>query len=271
MNLRLTSLLGVVALLVAACSTRAGDVIELPDDPNAVVLQVKYEGGFAPIEYLLAGGPAYTLLADGRLTHKGPAVGAYPGPLVRGYLVTPLDGEAMDSILALVSRIGLPDIGFEHDDSAADRVMDAGNAVITYWDDQGQHIYSVYALGLGDFSSRSATKAFEELLGLFQHLTVTGSSTPYQPERVRVIAGIGFTDPESDDVRNWPLPDTELSTWMPLRDSWVCRTYGPEVLDLFADATELTRWRQPEPMMDAPVYTLLIRPLHPGEPDCPGF
>jgi hypothetical protein len=269
MTHRVTALLGALALAVAACAPGTGDDIDLPNDPDAIVLQVRYEGGFAPIEYLLAAGPQYTLLADGRLIHEGPVVASYPGPLVGGYLVTQLDEKAMDAILDLVVDVGLPNIDFEYDDSAADRVMDAGNAVATYWDDQGKHVYSVYALGLGDFSSRRSTKALDDLVALLKHLTVVGASTPYEPARIQVLAGIGLTNPEFDDVRDWPLTDTGLSSWTPVAESWVCRTYGPEVLDLFADATEVTRWRQPDSATGAESLTLLVRPLHPGEPDCP--
>jgi hypothetical protein len=271
MTRRLSILLVALGLALAACAFYPDAEIELPDDPNAPVIQVRYEGGFAPIEYLLGGGPAYTLLADGRLIYEGPTTAIYPSLLLRGYLVTQLEDDDMEGILDFVSRIGLPGIEFEYDDSAADRVMDAGNAEITYWNGQGEHVYSVYALGLGEFSSRRATKAFEELTDFLRNLTVVRRGDPYQPERIQVIAGIGFTDPEFDDVRDWPLRDTDLSSWTPVVDSWVCRTYGPEIIEAFTDATEATRWRHPDPMMDAPAYTLLVRALHPGEPDCPSF
>jgi hypothetical protein len=86
---------------------------------------------------------------------------------------------------------------------------------------------------------------------------------------VQVIAGSGFVDPEFADVRNWPLDNTDFSDWETLPNGWMCTTYGPEILDTFADASQTTQWTHPDPMMDAPAFTLLVRPLHPGEPDCP--
>jgi hypothetical protein len=41
------------------------------------------------------------------------------------------------------------------------------------------------------------------------------------------------------------------------------------VLPDFETATQLTRWQEPDPLIDAPTYTLLVRPLLPGEPECP--
>ncbi len=267
------TLIAAFALVVTACAPGDSEPIVLPDDPDAPILQVREEGGLLPVEYLLALGPRYTLLADGRLIHTGVSVGAYPGPLVPGYVVTSLDAETMNSILELVAEIGLPRIDFEYDDSAASRVMDAGNTVIVYWDQQGEHVYSVYGLGLGDFSSRKSTKAAEELRTLLDRRSVEGPSQPYQPVRVRVLVGTGVLDPELDDVRDWPLSDTDLSTWTPVDtpfgEPWACRVYGPEIINVFADATQATRWRSPAG--EGGTYTLLVRPLHPGEPDCPGF
>ena len=275
MTRRTASLLAVFFLVLAACGFTGSEELVLPDDPDAPVLQVRGEGGLVPVEYLLGSGPHYTLLADGRLIHRGPSVGAYPGPLVTGYVVTSLDAETMNPILELVTEIGLPRIDFEYDDSAADRVMDAGNTVITYWDQNGQHVYSVYALGLGEFSSRRSTKAAEDLVTLLDRVAAAGPVEPYRPDRVRVLAGVGIPDPEIGDVRDWPLPDSDLASWTPVAtpfgEAWACRVYGPEIVDVFADATELTRWTPPEPAGDAPPYTLLVRPLHPGEPDCPDF
>ena len=252
---------------LSACGA-AGGGVELGADPNAPVVQVRSEGGFAPVGWVLGRGPTYTLLADGQLISEGPVIAIYPGPLLPNNLVAKINPDQMNTILELVDKIGLADMEHEVDDTHAAVVADATTEVVTYWDpDGGEHTYSVYALGL-EPSDNPSTSAFSELLVVLDQLAAQGDPVPYKGERVRVVAGVGFTDPDFVDVRDWPLDDTDFSDWTTYPNGWTCQIYGPDVLPLFADATQTTQWTHPNPMMDAPVFTLLVRPLHPGEPDC---
>ena len=259
-------LLAAAAMTLSACGV-AGSETEIPSDPDAPVLQVRSEGGFAPVEYVLSRGPTYTLLADGRLIHEGPVAAIYPGPLLPNYLVTRVNADQMNSVLDLVNRIGLPDMDHEIDDSGNTRVADATTEVVTYWDSDGEHSYSVYALGIADHSA-AATKAFSELLVVLDQLVFQGDPQPFVSERVRVLAGVGFVDPEFEDIRAWPLDETDFSDWEEIGVGFMCKVHGPEIIEIFADATGATQWTHPNPTMDAPPFTLLVRSLHPGEPDC---
>ncbi len=265
------ALLAMAALSLSACGGGGDPGTELPTDPDAPVIQVRSEGGFLPIELVLGRGPRYTLLADGRLIHEGPVIAIYPGPLLPNYLVSQINEDQMNTVLELVDEIGLPEMEDQIDDTAARLVADATTEVVTYWDSEGEHSYSVYALGIEPDSSNPSTDAFTELLVVLDQLAAQGNAAPYEPERVQVIAGLGFADPEFANVRDWPLDNTDFSDWETLPNEWVCTTYGPDVLDTFADANQTTQWTHPDPMMDAPALTLLVRPLHPGEPDCPSF
>ena len=264
-------LLTAVALAISACAGGGASRAELPADPDAPVVQVRSEGGFLPVELIIARGPRYTLLADGRLIHERPVIAIYPGPLLPNYLVSQINDDQMNTVLDLIDVIGVPGMEKEIDDSAARFVADATTDVVTYWDSEGQHSYSVYALGLEPDSSNRSTEAFTELLVVLDQLTAKGNAHPYQPERVQVIAGVGFTNPEFSDVRDWPLENTDFSDWEILPNDWMCSMYGPEVLNIFAEATQVTQWTHPDPMMDAPTFILTVRPLHPGEPDCLSF
>lgn len=265
------ALLAMAALSLSACGGGEGPGTELPTDPDAPVIQVRSEGGFLPMELVLGRGPRYTLVADGRLIHQGPVIAIYPGPLLPNYLVSQINEDQMNTVLELVDEIGLPEMENQIDDTAARFVADATTEVVSYWDSEGEHSYSVYALGIEPDSSNPSTDAFTELLVVLDQLAAQGSAVAYQPERVQVIAGVGFADPEFADVRGWPLDNTDFSDWETLPNEWVCTTYGPEVLDIFADANQTTQWTHPDPMMDTPALTLLVRPLHPGESDCPSF
>lgn len=253
-----------LSMTVAACGVETG----LPEKNEDPLLQIRSEGGFAPVEFVLGRGPTFTLLANGQLIHEGPVAAVYPGPLLPNYQVTTVEDDQIRAVLELVEKMGLPDIEDERDDSANEFVADATTEVVTYWDENGTHRYSVYALGIEPDPNEERSRVFLELIELLGELTASSPSEPFDGERVQVIAGIGFADPEITDVRDWPLEDRDFSDWTVLPNQWMCKMYGPEVLGAFEDATQATEWTHPDPMMDADSYKLVVRPLHPGEPDC---
>lgn len=263
--LRTTSgLLIAATLMLAACGaeTRLGF-----DDPDEPVLQIRSEGGFTTVEMALGRGPTYTLLADGRLIHTGPVIAIYPAPLLPNFLVGSITEDQMNEVLDLVDEIGLPDFTDETDETNGQGVADATTEIVTYWDESGAHTYSVYALGINDQPSDPRTAAFLELFNLMGELAATTDAEPYEGEKAQVIAGPGFPDPDFPDLREWPLDDDSLESWAVLPNGWHCDIEDPEVLDLFRDASQNTQWNHPEGDSLDPL-TLLVRPLHPGEPDC---
>ncbi|MGB7860093.1 MAG: hypothetical protein WBM90_06315 [Acidimicrobiia bacterium] len=263
-------LLVAATLVLTACGTEEGaGGRQSTADPDSPLLQVRSEGGFAPVEYMLGRGPTYTLLAGGSLIHTGPEVAVFPGSLVPNYLVTEIDDDQMDTVLALIDEIGLPEIDGEVvDDTQTAFVADATTEVATYWDPEGgEHSYGVYALGL-EPSDNPVNQAMSELLVVLDEFASQGDSMAYEGTRVRVVAGVGFDNPDYDDVRDWPLDNTDFSDWLTYPNGWMCDTFGAEVLTDFTDATTVTQWLHPDQMMDAPTFTLTVRPLHPGEPDC---
>lgn len=252
-----------LGLLIVACGGGDGSGVGVEGDEP--VIQIVSEGGFVPVEVALNTGPRYTLLGNGRLIYQGFQTLEYPGRLVPPYMVATLDSNQMRALLALVEDIGLPEITDERDDSAMEVVADASTGVVTYWDEEGEHTLSVYALGIEeDPSERNA--AFLELIETLDRFTAEAPAEPYQAERVRVVAGVAFTDPAFEDVREWPF-DHDLSTWEELANGWHCMTVDGAVPAVFEDATQATTWEHPDGGSDP--LTLLVRPLHPGEPDCP--
>jgi hypothetical protein len=264
--MRSKTLLIALVLVLSACAEPGG--LGLPEDPDAPVLQVRSEGGFLPVEWALGSGPSYTLLADGRLIYSGPIIMIFPGPLLPNYQVAQATEEQMRRVLELVEEMGLPQIDHEIDDTAMNMVADASTELVTYWDQNGvQHTYGVYALGLEmDGAETGVNATMQELIALLGGISAEGASEPYGGERVRVIANVVSPDQETPDVREWPLGETDFSEWQPLQQGWGCKVHGPEILDRFTDATEQTVWTHPDE--DQP-FKLLVRPLHPGEPDCP--
>lgn len=251
-----------LTLVAAACGVGNGSSFEVEDDEP--VLQIVSEGGFAPVEVILNTGPRYTLLGDGRLITQGVQTLEYPGRLVPPYMVGTIDEGQMNEVMELVEEIGLPAIDDETDDSAGAMVADATTEVVTYWDDSGEHRLAVYALGIED-SPSDRNAAFRELIATLDRFAADTTGEPYEPERVRIVAGPGTVNPDFEDIREWPLQSTDMSSWQELANEWRCTVMDESVLETFDDATQATIWEHPE---DGETK-LLVRPLHPGEPDCP--
>lgn len=250
------------ASLTAACGM---ETTGSPED-DSPVLQVRSEGGFVPVEFALGNGPTYTLLGDGRLIYSGPIIMIFPGPLLPNYQIAQATEEQMRRMLELVEEIGLPDIDHQIDTSAMDFVADASTELVTYWDGAGEHTYGVYALGLEtDHGLNPVNASVQELIALLGEMSGGPSLGSYGGERVRVVAGAVASDQETTDVREWPLGDTDPSQWEGVIEGWSCRVFGPEILNGFTDATQETVWTHP----DQGLFKLLVRPLHPDEPDCP--
>lgn len=253
------------SLIMSACG---GSGVGIPSDPEAVVLQVRSEGGFAPLVFLLNRAPRYTLTAGGDLIFEGPATGSYPGPLVAGLQTTRVDDATMSRILAVVDAMGLAGIESEANTEATSRVADATTEVVTFFDaDGGRHRFAVYALGLVE-SSDPRVSSFEELLALLDESARAGEAGPYEGDRLQVYVGPadGSGDGPVSDVRPWPLPD-RFDELDPVLAGWRCAVYqGADrsaLLETFADATQTTRWRSGDTE-----YVLVARPLVPGEEPC---
>lgn len=234
-------------------------------EADEALIQITSEGGFGPVELILGNGPRYTVLGDGSLIYEGPQAAIFPGPLVPNYQIAQLNDSQLDALLAMVDEMGLAEIDEEVDNDALQFVADATTESVTYWDDQGPHRYGVYALGLEEASS-GRNDVFLELIETLDRFTAEAPAEPYEPTTMRIIAGPGFINEESPDVRDWPLESTDLSEWETLPNGWQCQTFDTSELPSFDDATEATVWTHPD--QPDPVK-LLVRPLLPGEPSCP--
>lgn len=252
-----------VALLLAACG--GGREPQVGSDEAA--FQIVSEGGFVPVEVALGTEPRYTMLGDGRLIFQGAQTMGFPGALLPEYVIAQLSPSQVDELLGLIEDIGLPTIDHVIDDSAGQFVADANTEVITYWDDNGRHRLSVYALGIEE-STSARNAAFLDLIETLDEFAVEADARPFESQSVRVIAGPGLVNDDFPDSRSWPF-DTDWESWVELDNGWTCRVFEPDVLDRFDDATQATVWEIPDVFGFPSPAKLLVRPLHPGEPDCP--
>lgn len=282
-------LLLVSGLLLSACGS--GEVLGPPDStpdtttpdsttpdstpetaPGDPLLQIRSEGGFVPVEWNLGNGPTFTVTNGGEFVFPGVTTLEYPGRLVPSYFAGQLDDDQMARINELLAAMGIADIDDEHDDESAGSVADASTEVIRFWDENGVHEYSVYALGVTDEPASETTAAFADLVDYLNELAGTVDSDEYRPERVRVVAGTyqGGFDSEFERVEDWPLEGENPDDWETFttvgEDEWTCKVFDGSILEVFADAKQTTIYTHPE--AEGGQVQLLVRPLHPGEEDC---
>ncbi len=234
-----------------------------------MLLVIRDEGGFAPIEFVINRPPTYTLLRNGTFIFEGPQPGAFPGPVMPGMLQRKLSAQEMEDIMVLIEASTLPEVDEVVNNDALNFVADATTTVAVYFDDDGgEHKYSVYALGLtldqelpDDLANLSLLR---ERLANFSF----ADGEPYTSDSiiVRVLESSGGFA-EFDDTREWAFsfePDT-----LPLLNNYPCLVLdGAEAQAdraALADATQATQWEHP-----SGTYTVLARDLLPGESGCAG-
>jgi hypothetical protein len=207
------------------------------------------------------------LLGDGTLIFPGITTLEFPGALIPPYSKAQLSSSQMNAIMAMVDDMGLAGIVDETDDSAANFVADASTEIMSFWDAEGEHRYAVYALGIEEAPS-DRNRVFLELIATIDEFTAQTSAVPFEAERIRVVAGPGSPNPDFPDMRPWPL-DEDWDVWTELPNGWSCRVFDSSVLTAFDGATQATTWEVPDGGPDFTPANLLVRPLHPGETDCP--
>lgn len=257
--------------------------ISYPNGADELVLQIYYTGGFVPQEYFLTQLPVASLYGDGRLIVEGPQIDIFPPPALPNLLVTRLNAEGMQTILALAEGAGLLD---------GDRVYDDLISVVTdvgytnFFTNAGgaTSLVSVYALGIADSSVPAEhQEAFRELESFLDYVLAASTSMPgssidepqaiYRFERVRITSmpateeAPGDSEVGSQEVA-WPL-STPLSTFGEPARLEGSRCFVIEGADLqtllpyLEAANTETRWES-----NGQLYVLFIRPLLPDEHGC---
>lgn len=267
----LTALSAATALALVACGTEA--VVDPDNSVDGPLIQVSSEGGFVPVDFNIARGPTFTVTREKQFIYPGVTTLEYPGALIPAVLSGELTAEQYDRIVQLIEEMGIENMDNETDISVTN-VADASTEVIKYWDQDGVHKYSVYALGITDQSPSDATSAFAELFDYLHQLSGTVTGTPYQPEKYRVVAtpSDAGQDPNFIDIRPWPFQGENPYEWQELTtigaQTWTCMAFDPNAIAPLEDATQATLWIDPTESGDAQNIQLLVRPLQPGEEGC---
>jgi hypothetical protein len=178
-------------------------------------------------------------------------------------------------VLEELDTLGFVNIVDETNTDAANFIADASTTVVTFFNRDGPHRFAVYALGLGsdplggvDFTDARVPQ-LANLIAELENTGFSGSSTPYEPSAIQVLAGIREfpAEPGFADVRPWPLPVSYDAMTPTNLTTWRCETYeGDEMTALlteFGQATQETTWEEA-----GTEYSIAVRPLFPGEEAC---
>jgi hypothetical protein len=261
--------LTVATLLLAACGEPGlTDSLKLNDDPASVLMIVKDEGGFVPIEFIVGQGPRMVLLRDGTLIVSGPQIEIFPQPLLPNYQAIQLGEDDMLFVLEELEALGFAEIEDEVNNEAANMVADASTTITTFYNQDGPHKFSVYALGIG---TQVTDGRIPVLANLVEHLSQIGFSQPgaaYEWEGLEVMAGVPQFPEEPDfaNVQPWPL-DVGFDEMTDIGFGWRCASYTGEeaqtLLGLFAGANQVTTWDD-----GGTEYSIKVRPLFPEQEPC---
>lgn len=262
-----------MALVVSACgsdeveseSTTTSTTLP-PANPDERILEVRFEGGFAPVEFLFSQTPRFTLFGDGRLVFEGPTAAIFPGPLLPNLQVVDIGVDGLSDVLSAVTASGLPDVTEVINSDAANFVADAPNTVITYTDENGDHIYNVYALGITNEDQQ--LNSLQRIVDTLDELSVNSPFVgDYPSDRMQVIVGQAFGGGDVEaTIEPWPLalaPGDVPDFVADLKCVVIDGDDAAAALPIFQAANQMTFFEE-----GGTEYRLTVRPLLIGEEGC---
>ncbi len=252
-----------------------------PPDPDAVILRVEVTGGFLPVGTVQTELPVFTLLADGRIVTQGPIPEIYPGPLMPNLQLQVVTAADVEVIVGAAREAGLdgPDASYD-----LTNIADAATTVFTLALDGEVHRISAYALFDDPFADPAlddGTKAARERLSTLQRQLgdleallghPVDPSEPLIAERARLFVTDQVGDPDPNLASQvLPLPpsiEPEEGEPVGYDGAFRCILVEGEAYEalrpILESANALTVWER-----DDERYSLLVRPLLPGESGCP--
>ena len=247
--------------------TEPAGAYDLATAPDEVVVSVTVEGGFVPVGVAFANTPVALVTGD-RVLSTGPVIASFPGPLLPNIQQRSITPTGLQVLVAKADQLGLlADVTYEGNDMIAD----AGTTVVELTVGGTTYRHAAYALGL-DTETDPARRALSDFVAAISDLPATvgagelGPEEPHQADAFLIQAlpidraGIGGDDIEPTFVP-WP-PDASVR----LADAATCAVLpAAEGVALFADATTLTFFTEPEPTTGGEVtYQVTPVPQLPG-------
>jgi hypothetical protein len=276
-----------VAIIATACvgaagAAPSGSPSDKPSDPNQIVFRVSWDGGFVTPEMLLGRLPIIVVYADGRVVTQGPQIEIYPGPLMPNLQEHTLSQAALDRLIELARNKDL--LKTIHYDFPG--IADAPDTVLEINLDGKSYRVSAYALaeavdleagnGLDQAAveGRAALREFIDALTGIPAEDFVDEERPVVISRLQLYAGKAVIVPNSElpgeqPAIDWPLDDLATAgeavdnSPIDVRCQVVEGDDLATVLPLLQDGNTLSTFRS-----EGELYSLVVRPLLPGETDC---
>jgi hypothetical protein len=269
--------LALLALPIAALATACGDPdsvgttpdttiagIEHPMGADEPILRLTVAGGFVPVESAFANVPQITIYGDGTVITPGVMTMIYPGPMVAPLNQRTISEEGIQRVLDAADAAGLLAPAPSYESPGAQQVADAPTTELVINAGGGQWTHSAYALDMAaDTAAREQLLAFVTSLsdlGALAGADTLGPEEPYVADqyRIRAVANPEHTSDLQPTVVPWPDPAVNLA------EATECAIVsGPTVTEALLAANQLTWFTQ-----DGVTYSLMVRPLLPGDPAC---
>lgn len=298
MNRTIRTGLALAALLsLAACTAVPGASIKPSPSasptptpsggPASLVFRASHANGFVMPTWRFVKIPLIAVYSDGRVFSQGAQIEIYPGPLMPNVQVVQMTPAGLAEVLDAVEAAGLTEKDATY---PARRIADAPDTVFTVVKDGRTVVTSFGALAFDEDPSApapeaKARKAATELLNKLGDLETmlgddAGASVTYEPDEYQILAypgdpNEGMDDEITRDPVAWPLttPLASFGKLMPaseaLPDGARCGSAGSTgaqgkvLAKALTEATTLTGFTS-----DDVVWTVLARPLLPGEQVC---
>ena len=282
-NLARLSALLIVAIVATACVGTVGAAPSgTPMKSDQVVFRVSWEGGFVTPEMLLGRLPMVVVYADGRVITQGPQILIYPGPLMPNLQEHTLSEDALQRLIDLAREKGL--LKTVHYEMPG--IADAPDTVLDINIDGKTYRVSAYALAEAvdleadfdldpaDIQGRQALREFIDALTGIPAEDFVDEEHAFGIERLKLYAGKAIVVPNSElpgeqPAIDWPLDDLATGGEA-VENSPIdvrCQIVEGEDLDtllpVLQDANALQTFRS-----GGELYSLIVRPLLPGEAGC---
>lgn len=273
-----------LAVITAGCGDDETEVRSAAPPPSAgaapeVQLRVEHVGGFVPVEVALAAFPTL-VVAEGTAWTPGAQILIYPAPAVPAVQSAPLDE---DDLRALAERIDEAADLFDGTDFGQPPVADLPTTTIEAVVDGTERRLEVYALDADANAVDGALtddqrRARQEVRRLIADLQAVVDATE-RPWEVGPTSGLRVSSipvdpgaPVDDDGFDqgppvpWPAGVPEPVTAP--GSAFGCVAVSGDERDLLLEAAGptnvLTTWE-----LSSGPHRIALRPLFPGEPDCP--
>ena len=280
-------------LVASVALIGCGSVLEGPDDDGGsggggsasydhstgaqdVLVSIKSEGGFVPVEYNLRNTAQFLLLGDGTAVVPGAMIEIYPGPAIRPLQAARVSAGQIQRLFAAAEAAGLLD---EEIDYGEPLVTDVPTTTVSLSVNGRTVTQSAYALSYAEAPDANlsaeqlaAREALQGFIDTAQGLA-GAASEQYVPNGVVAYR----LSPESappveegleQEPMTWPIATVPAPPASPATSVGTCiAVTGPEaqtLLGALVEANELTPW-----LVGAdPPSRMAFRPLLPGDPGC---